>query len=207
MSLPSENDREESVSENPREEVIDQDTERVLFLKAFAEDTTKSYKVYAREFNIPDNEAYDYVKKFVWLMIHTWNEDDGPEKVASVLNDGVKSKLDQITIQEVEALKPLMKKYGRYEIVEPPKKVKTQIDVKKNQTVNAKMTVPDFNTNTNQPIPNYVQQQGTIPSDSGYLPKNNSPTLGNPVANILVSYGSKHNAQRLFWRSERTDCF
>jgi hypothetical protein len=104
MSLPEENYSEENVSENPREEEIDQDIERVLFLKSFAEDPTKSYKHYAREFNLPDSEAYDYVKKFVWLMIHTWNEDDGAEKVAAVLNDGVKSRLDHITIQEVEAL-------------------------------------------------------------------------------------------------------
>ena len=81
MSLPEENDSEENVLENPREEEIDQDIERVLFLKSFAEDPTKSYKHYAREFDLPDSETYDYVKKFVWLMIHTWNEDDGAEKL------------------------------------------------------------------------------------------------------------------------------
>ena len=30
---------------------------------------------------LDDSETYDYVKKFVWLMIHTWNEDDGAEKL------------------------------------------------------------------------------------------------------------------------------
>jgi hypothetical protein len=62
ISLPEENDSEENVSENPREEEKDQDTERILFLKSFAEDPTKSYKHYPREFNLPDSEAYDYVK-------------------------------------------------------------------------------------------------------------------------------------------------
>ncbi len=92
-------------------------------------------------------------------MIHTWNEDDGAEKVAAVLNDGVKSRLDHITIPEVEALRPLVKKYGRYEVVEPDKKFKAEKlpqkqDVKNNETVTPQMSAPDF---TNQPIPTFGQ--------------------------------------------------
>jgi hypothetical protein len=121
-----------------RAEEVDQDTERALFLKPFAEDTTKSYKYYAREFNIPEEEAYDYVKKFIWLMIHTWNEDDGPDKVAAVLNDGVNNRMDQITVPEVQALKPLVKKYGRYEIVDKLQKEKKHNQgFKNNESVSA----------------------------------------------------------------------
>ena len=64
MSLPDDN--EEILPQDQRkdqEETVDPDTERALFLRAFAEDTTKSYKYYAREFNITEEEAYDYVKK------------------------------------------------------------------------------------------------------------------------------------------------
>ena len=76
MSLPDDNEEILPQDQRKDQEEVDPDTERALFLKAFAEDTTKSYKYYAREFNITEEEAYDYVKKFVWLMIHTWNEDD-----------------------------------------------------------------------------------------------------------------------------------
>ena len=69
MSLPDDNEEILPQDQRKDQEEVDPDTERALFLKAFAEDTTKS-------FNITEEEAYDYLKKFVWLMIHTWNEDD-----------------------------------------------------------------------------------------------------------------------------------
>lgn len=69
-----------------------------------------------------------------------------------------------------------MKKYDRYEVVEPEKKFKAEKlpqkqDVKNNETVTPKMSAPDF---TNQPIPTFGQTnagQGTIPTDADYLPK------------------------------------
>jgi hypothetical protein len=81
-----------------------------------------------------------------------------------------------------------VKKYDRYEVVEPEKKFKPEKqkqDVKNNETVTLKMSAPDF---TNQPIPSFGQTnagQGTIPNDADYLPKQPAVT-GNPVDSILA---------------------
>jgi len=45
MSLPDDNEEIQPQDPRKEQEEVDQDTERALFLKAFAEDTTKSYLV------------------------------------------------------------------------------------------------------------------------------------------------------------------
>src|SRR6187200_1536463 len=51
MSLPDDNEEIQPQDPRKEQEEVDQDTERALFLKAFAEDTTKSYKYYATRYS------------------------------------------------------------------------------------------------------------------------------------------------------------
>ena len=125
-------------------------------------------------------------------MIRTWNEDDGPEKVAAVLNDGVNNRMDQITAPEVQALKPLVKKYGRYQIVDKPKKEKTHNQrFKNNESVSAQKPVMSngFNATSNT-IPTFGQLNlttgtGVVPNDTDFLPRQQG-FMPNPIANLLA---------------------
>jgi hypothetical protein len=95
-----------------------------------------------------------------------------------------------------------VKKYDRYEVVEPEKKFKPEKqkqDVKNNETVTLKMSAPDF---TNQPIPSFGQTnagQGTIPNDADYLPKQPA-VMGNPMVQntMLRDYFGDQNGQIAF---------
>lgn len=193
MALPLENDEldfiDRAVKSSKQKSEVGSNLERVRFLKAYASEPHTPLETLASNLTIPQKAAENYVKKYIYLMIQTSDDTDSPRKVRLIFNEGITNPKERITDLELNALKPLVDRYGDFDTVS------TLRQKELNQTLMRKAESNDFSSSM-AALPNPHDFSG---AHAGFS-NNASPEMDKPYANLSNS----GRANLLRWVLERS---
>lgn len=95
--------------------------EAIEFLREMAGYPQVDYPIIAKRLNIPPSTARDYLKRYIWGVLHTMNDSDYPRRLMEIYNhDTVAVPPDKaLTRKDINHLDPVVNKYARYTIEHP----------------------------------------------------------------------------------------